>query len=171
MRRKSWLCRHHVATEYGESRDAGPRVRPVHDGRAPRPQRFGKLSGKQLDVSATCGDGRTRRPCSRRVLPRVERPRASRKSWETSNLVPVKMQRSNHRCGGAKIPRGGRCGDPRGRLELTGETWRIFKAIETFHRPRAPKPNREPLESRTLNMASEIDMRFPCVGIDTGRDT
>ena len=32
------------------------------------------------------------------------------------------MQRSNHRCGGAKIPRG--------RLELTGETWRIFKAID-----------------------------------------
>jgi hypothetical protein len=40
------------------------------------------------------------------------------------------MQRSNHRCGGAKIPRGGRCGDPRGRLELTDETWRIFKAID-----------------------------------------
>ncbi|PNE10543.1 MAG: hypothetical protein CR217_13700 [Beijerinckiaceae bacterium] len=42
---------------------------------------------------------------------------------------------------------------------------------KTFHRPRAPKPNREPLESRTLDMASEIDMRFHCMGIDTGRDT
>jgi hypothetical protein len=35
-------------------------VRPAHDGRAPRLQPFGKLSGKQLDASATGGDGRMR---------------------------------------------------------------------------------------------------------------
>jgi hypothetical protein len=36
------------------------RVRPVHDGRAPRPQFLGEVSGKQLDATATGGNGRVR---------------------------------------------------------------------------------------------------------------
>jgi hypothetical protein len=41
----------------------------------------------------------------------------------------------------------------------------MWKWYETFHRPRAPKPNREPLESRTLDRASEIELRFPWVNL------